>query len=177
MNMFQLEVKELKRIMDVCKKTVSKDMSKPILTQINLKYKDEVLTASAVDGFRVNQVLVREVVTDSDLFEVNIPVIAVTEKVLDVNIYFDDRRIRFEYIGGKKEEYYLIEGDFVKVDQSFPKGEPEFTIGVNPKLLKEMCEAYMKNGVKAMELKFYGKLSPIVVETGSSRQLILPLRL
>jgi len=69
-------------------------------------------------------------------------------------------------------------GDYPKIEEVYPTGEPDYKVTFNPKLLKKICDFWIKNGKEEMTLEcFNGK--PTIIKGKFNEQkvkaMIMPI--
>ena len=168
----KLLVRDLKQIYKVCGKILSKKADDPeIRKKIHLKTDGTTLTATATDGYMMNQLLLSN---DSSPGEISIPIIptkefhdlslaTITSVENKVSIEIESMKIAYSNI-------YATDFDFSK---NYPKTDPLAEIWINTKYLKKMCNSF--NGI--VKLSIYNRTSPLIIEQKESniKGLIMPV--
>jgi len=174
---FKITGYALKRIMKVAGSAVAKDNSRPILAAINCKINDNKLTATGLDGYKMHQVTVPCKVVEGDASEAfNIrPLKEIQVGFLDYTVEVTDKKIAYS-TPDMRIEVGLVEGNFVKTEDIYPKTPVVFSIGVAPKLLMATLKAYSNE--QSVRLDFYGDVKPFTLTTKDhDRGLVLPVRM
>jgi DNA polymerase-3 subunit beta len=150
--------------------SVAAEETRPILTGELLQIKDQGLHMVSVDGYRVSyrktclsieNEQVEVVVPGKTLGEIS--KILSSEEQEEVAIYFTDKHILFD-LGDSIVVSRLLEGEFLKYEQSFSK-DYETKIHVDRKSLLMSIE-------RAALISREGKKNPIKIEIGNDQMVI-----
>lgn len=152
---------ELRNAIEAVKPALSKDISKPILTGIHFKFSKGVCRLTACNGYMFLQEHV--LYSGKDEGEFIIPYINIKTGDEDIRLEFSDEEAVLDYMDGYKTMVPVIKGEYINVDGAKPKGEPEFSILINPRLLENALKKINSQGGLPVRMNFYGKHKPVVI--------------
>ena len=132
-------------------KALSKDKSRPVLNGVFIRNGK----MTAVDGFRMHEIPTPEMLREY------------TGKILEMGTTK----------AGAGIPIVEIEGKFPDCEELWPKRDPEFVIGVNPKYLIDALSAPPSDDTPMAILRFWGEHSPLQVDIGETRSLIMPMHI
>jgi len=166
-----MSVSNLKEIFKACKNYVSKDNHRPMLQAIKLNCSNGTCEATALDGFKMITICVPY---EGDEGTMYIPIIKPPKGTI-VIISDLESEIVFDFLT-EKQVVKKFKGEFPNVEKAFPKGEPKFRIGFDPKLLKDALDGF--TGDTYIEVNFFGETNGVIIKNGIDKQaLVLPVKL
>lgn len=168
----QMKLEDLKTIFNACKTFVSKDDARPIFKTVQLSFANGLCTAYALDGIKMISVVVPY--TAGNEGTLYVPIIKLP-KCENVFISDEGDEITFDFIDSK-QTVKKYEGEFPKhVEQFFDKSEPTFTIGFDPKNLKDALDGFKE--CTTVKIDFYSNVKPCIMEGRNKKALVFPVRL
>lgn len=168
-----MKLEDLKTIFNACKTFVSKDDVKPILKTVHLSFSNGYCTAYALDGIKLISLVV-PCQNDSE-GTMNVPIIKLPKAVFVV-ISDEGNEIVFDFLDSK-QTVKKYEGDFPSKPEDFFRNdnEPTFSIGFDPKNLKDALDGFKDD--KTVEIAFYGQTKACVIKSLTKKALVFPVRL
>lgn len=167
-----MKLDDLKTIFTACKSFVSKDDIRPILQTVQLNFCGGLCTAYALDGIKLISVVVPY--TDGDEGTLYVPIIKLP-KGMFVLISDEGNEITFDFLDSK-QTVRKYEGEFPKDPaQFFNKSDPTFSIGFDPKNLKNALEGF--KDCTEIKIDFYGQTEPCIMKGLNKKALVFPVRL
>ena len=152
---------ELRNAIEAVKPALSDDVSEPILTGIHFKFSKGVCRLTACNDYMFLQEHV--LYSGEDEGEFIIPYINIKAGNEYMRLEFRDKEAVFDYMEGTKFSVPVIKGKYVNVDGAKPKGEPEFSILINPRLLENALKKINLQSGLPVRLTFYGEYKPVVI--------------
>ncbi|NLC04253.1 MAG: hypothetical protein GX787_08260 [Tissierellia bacterium] len=171
-----LKWEEFNKIQDFAKAYAGKDNTRPVLTFINIKVKEDRLVAEMVDGFKLARL---EFVTQETNEETGF-LLPITNKVkkqdvfVEIELSEDGQEISLTTLKGKS----IIKagnGEFVNADRVWPQDEIKETVYFSTKLLQEALKPFKNEMIR---IDYYGEFKPIIItdEITKDTGLVLPRR-
>ena len=162
---------DLKTIFSTCKTFVSKDSIRPILQTVQLNFSGGLCTAYALDGIKMISVVVPY--TDGDEGTLYAPIIKLP-KGMFVLISDEETEITFDFLDSK-QTVKKHDGEFPKdMAQFFNESDPTFSIGFDPKILKNALEGF--KDCTEIKIDFYGQTRPCIMKGLNKKALVCPVR-
>lgn len=171
---FQVDVKDLKRVMSVCKLAVGKE--RPNFQYIHCKINKGTLEATTIDGFRMHTVTIPcDLIEGSnDDLKFQLPIIAMPKKVTTCVIEIVEDDVTFDFIT-ERSTVKVNRCEFIDSDKFKIKDiKPEFEIHVNPKYLADALKAF--NSDKVVKLEFTSVVAPIMIKSNGDFTMVMPVR-
>lgn len=173
-----MESKELKEVFKTVKKFVAKSGGvRPDLEGVHFKFEDNVCITLALDGYKAVEIRTACITDGDGEMKFIVPIIDVPKSEF-VEITEDKTEVtfRFDNLTQQTVRKIVSDGNMHNWEKFIPKKEPIFKIGIDPKLLKEVCTA-MDNQTGMIEIDFYSQTEPVIIKGANKMGLVMPKRL
>lgn len=167
-------------------KAVSKDEYRPTFQKIHMVGADDGIMIESCDGFRIHRTSIY-VIDSVEPFDILVDKLEKVPKgIKEVTIKFEDNKLVVNDIPYNFENN--VKGKYLDTEEAFPKRNVEMCIIFNVKYLKEALQhistTELGYGGGRVELRFekdaktggIDPLKPIVLSSGISHNVVLPMR-
>lgn len=176
--------------------TVSKDMTRPLLTVIDITKSGDQVIAVSTDGYSLLRV-VQDTPSSSDFPEHigqeidHVRLSAQTAKrlkaalkgnemlpITDYALVTDEGVITTDLSRTAIFNDQDVEGTYPDYERNMPAGEPIASVTLNPKLLAQVLKGF--DGMGSIKLELHGDVKPVVIKAGGEELevtgVVMPLK-